>query len=103
MLQQGSEVPDHLPTMTRTGNQRQRLPRIVRISVGFMLLIAGVVGLVLPFLQGILMIIAGLAILRKDIPWVARQWDHWIVPSWKRWGSPAWERCRNWCRTRFRR
>lgn len=33
------------------------------------IIFAGVVGLFLPFLQGVLLIIAGLAILAKDSPW----------------------------------
>jgi uncharacterized protein YqgC (DUF456 family) len=67
----------------------------MRIGFGVLLLMGGLIGLVLPFLQGILMIMAGLAILRKDIPWVARLWE--------RWGAPTWKRCQNWFRYRFRR
>lgn len=26
------------------------------------------------------MIFAGMAILRHDIPWVARVWDRWVAP-----------------------
>jgi uncharacterized membrane protein YbaN (DUF454 family) len=37
-------------------------------------------GLFLPFLQGIAMVVAALAILRKDIPMVERIWQRWIMP-----------------------
>ena len=43
--------------------------RILRIASGFMLLALGVIGLFLPILQGVLMILAGLAVLGKDLPW----------------------------------
>lgn len=43
--------------------------RILRIASGFLLLALGVVGLFLPILQGVLMILAGLAVLGKDLPW----------------------------------
>ncbi len=43
--------------------------RIVRIVLAWAIILAGVVGLFLPFLQGILLIIAGLALLAKDSPW----------------------------------
>ena len=36
---------------------------------GFLLLALGVIGLFLPILQGVLMILAGLAVLGKDLPW----------------------------------
>ena len=43
--------------------------RILRIASGFLLLGLGVIGLFLPILQGVLMILAGLAVLGKDLPW----------------------------------
>ena len=43
--------------------------RVVRIAAGFLLLVLGVIGLFLPILQGVLMILAGLAVLGKDLPW----------------------------------
>ena len=54
--------------------------RMVRITLGLLLLVLGIAGLVLPILQGWLMIFAALAILRKDLPWAAYVWDHWMVP-----------------------
>ena len=45
------------------------LLRILRIAAGFALLLLGVIGLFLPVLQGVLMVLAGLAILGRDFPW----------------------------------
>lgn len=42
------------------------LRRVVRNVFGVVLLLLGIVGLVLPFLQGVLMIVAGLALI--DVP-----------------------------------
>jgi uncharacterized membrane protein YbaN (DUF454 family) len=53
---------------------------MVRIVLGITLLVLGIAGLILPILQGWLMIFAALAILRKDLPWAAYVWDHWMVP-----------------------
>jgi hypothetical protein len=49
--------------------RRFRLWRALRIASGFFLLVLGVIGLFLPILQGVLMILAGLAVLGKDLPW----------------------------------
>ncbi|MGD8375402.1 MAG: PGPGW domain-containing protein [Acidobacteriota bacterium] len=54
---------------------RRRIWRVVRITAGSILLVLGVVGLVLPFLQGIALILAGLAVLATELPW-ARRWLH---------------------------
>ena len=86
------------PLADSSKGRKRRLPRPVRIGLGGLLLVGGIIGLVLPFLQGILMIVAGLAILRQDIPWVARLWDHRLVPRWERWGAPWWERAKQWFR-----
>lgn len=42
---------------------------MLRIASGFLLLALGIIGLFLPILQGVLMILAGLAVLGKDLPW----------------------------------
>ena len=42
--------------------------RVLRIGAGFLLLVLGVIGLFLPVLQGVLMILAGLAVLGRDLP-----------------------------------
>ncbi len=61
-----------------------RFYRISRIALGIALLIAGLAGLVLPVLQGVVLIVAALAILRKDIPFVATIWDRFVVPMQQR-------------------
>ncbi len=48
---------------------------MVRIVAGFVLLAVGIVGLFLPILQGVLMILGGLAILGRDLPWARRVTD----------------------------
>lgn len=62
--------------------------RTSRIVLGIVLLLAGLAGLVLPILQGVVLIVAALAILRKDIPFVATIWDRFVVPlqlRYRRW------------------
>ena len=44
----------------------------LRLIVGFGLVIVGIIGLFLPVLPGILMILAGLAILSDPSPWARR-------------------------------
>lgn len=58
--------------------------RVSRIALGIGLLILGLAGLVLPVLQGVLLIVAALAILRKDIPFVATIWDRFVAPLQER-------------------
>ena len=54
----------------KTGPRRRFRPwRVLRIASGFLLLALGIIGLFLPILQGVLMILAGLAVLGKDLPW----------------------------------
>lgn len=98
MGQQRDGMPRQPSLHASPGGRMWRLPRPVRIGLGVLILVGGIAGLVLPFLQGILMIVAGLAILRQDIPWVARLWDHHLVPRWERWGAPWWARGRDWFR-----
>lgn len=65
-----------------------RFYRISRIVLGVALLIVGLVGLVLPILQGVVLIVAALAVLRKDIPFVGTIWDRFVVPlqlRYRRW------------------
>ena len=66
----------------------RRFYRMSRIALGIALLIVGLAGLVLPILQGVVLIVAALAILRKDIPFVATIWDRFVVPlqqRYRRW------------------
>jgi uncharacterized membrane protein YbaN (DUF454 family) len=74
----------------------RRFYRVSRIALGIALLIAGLAGLVLPILQGVVLIVAALAILRKDIPWAATLWDRFVVPLQQRYRR--WRKARRKCR-----
>ena len=73
-------------TVTReTGSLfSRRFYRVSRIALGVALLLAGLAGLVLPVLQGVVLIVAALAILRKDIPFAQTIWDRFVVPLQER-------------------
>jgi len=58
-----------------------RIWRLTRIIAGFVLLGLGVVGLFLPFLQGIAMIVAGLLLLGREFHW-ARRLLEWARRRW---------------------
>jgi uncharacterized membrane protein YbaN (DUF454 family) len=62
---------------------RRKIWRWTRISAGSILIALGIVGLVLPFLQGIALILAGLAVLATELPW-ARRWLQAIRDRLKR-------------------
>ena len=51
---------------------KQTVVSALRIAAGVVLVIIGIFGLVLPILQGILIILLGLALLSVDIPAVRR-------------------------------
>jgi uncharacterized protein YqgC (DUF456 family) len=55
--------------------------RWVRIVAGFVLLLGGIAGLFLPFLQGIAMIVAGLILLGREFHW-ARRLLEWAKRRW---------------------
>ena len=55
--------------------------RWVRIVGGFALLLGGIAGLFLPFLQGVVMIVAGLALLAREFHW-ARRLLEWAKRRW---------------------
>ncbi len=46
--------------------------RLARIVGGFVLIAVGIVGLFLPFLQGIALIVAGLLLLAREFRWARR-------------------------------
>jgi len=46
--------------------------RIVRLVLGWTCLILGVIGLFVPVLQGVLLILLGLALLSRDSRWARR-------------------------------
>ena len=56
---------------------RKRLWRAGKITVGMSLLVLGVIGLFLPFLQGILFLIMGLSVLSTESP-RAKAWLHYV-------------------------
>ena len=92
----GVEEDAKKPAVAETGSIFSgRFYRVSRIALGIGLLIAGLAGLVLPILQGVVLIVAALAILRKDIPFAARIWDRFVVPLQHRY--------RLWRETRRRR
>lgn len=51
------------------GGRRALVWRVIRLSLGGTLLLLGIVGLFLPFLQGILFIASGLALLSTESRW----------------------------------
>lgn len=55
--------------------------RIARIIAGAVLIGIGVIGLFLPFLQGIALIIAGLLLLAREFHWARRVVD-WLRRRW---------------------
>jgi hypothetical protein len=55
--------------------KRARWKRWLRLIIGWKFVILGVLGLFLPFLQGILFLAIGLAILAPESPWAQRQLD----------------------------
>ena len=58
--------------------KRWRPLRVLRVAAGLLLLLLGVIGLFLPILQGVLMILAGLALLGRDFPW-SRAITEWLA------------------------
>jgi len=55
--------------------------RVARIVAGFALIGVGIIGLFLPFLQGIALIIAGLLLLAREFHWARRVVD-WLRRRW---------------------
>jgi hypothetical protein len=57
------------------GSSKHPLWRGFKITLGLFLLPLGVVGLFLPFLQGVLFLLVAVALLSSEIPYVARLRD----------------------------
>lgn len=72
---------------------RQRLWKYARLTAGVLLLVLGVIGLFLPFLQGILFLIMGLSILSTESP-RAKAWLEYLQKrtGWNRTGDDGKER-----------
>lgn len=56
-------------------------PSLSRKVTGWVFLTLGLLGLVLPFLQGFLFLAVGLFVLRDQHVWAARRWD-WVRHRW---------------------
>ena len=56
-------------------------PSLPRKVTGWSLLVLGVLGLVLPFLQGFLVLALGVFVLRDQHIWAARRWG-WVEGRW---------------------
>jgi uncharacterized protein len=50
----------------------KKMKRLLKLTAGWFFIILGILGLFLPFLQGILFLIIGLFILSQELPWAAR-------------------------------
>jgi uncharacterized membrane protein YbaN (DUF454 family) len=56
-------------------------PSFHRKAMGWAMLVLGVLGLVLPFLQGFLFLALGVFVLRDQHVWAARRWA-WVAGRW---------------------
>lgn len=56
-------------------------PSLSRKVTGWSVLVLGVLGLVLPFLQGFLFLALGVFILRDQHVWAAQRWS-WVRDRW---------------------
>jgi len=56
-------------------------PSLPRKAMGWAMLALGVLGLVLPFLQGFLFLAFGVFVLRDQHVWAARRWA-WVAGRW---------------------
>jgi hypothetical protein len=73
--------------------------RVVKIVLGVALLPLGIVGLFLPFLQGVLFLLAAFALLASEIPFVARFRDRIRARYPGPWREA--DRLSHWFRSRF--
>jgi Ca2+-transporting ATPase len=63
---------DQMPMATPNQSHVSNLKRIVVITTGWVFFVAGIAGLFLPLLQGILFLLIGLVILSKEYSWAGR-------------------------------
>jgi hypothetical protein len=56
-------------------------PSFPRKILGWAMLVLGVLGLILPFLQGFLFLAFGVFLLRDQHIWAARRWT-WVAGRW---------------------
>ena len=53
--------------------------RVALVALGWVLVLAGIVGLPLPVVPGLVLLLAGVAVLRSQSAWFARVLDEWRV------------------------
>jgi hypothetical protein len=84
------------------GSAKHPVWRAIKISIGSLLIPLGVVGLFLPFLQGVLFLLVGFALLASEIPFVARFRDRLRARHPGPWdkAEEMGERIRSWFRAR---
>ncbi|MBP0447091.1 hypothetical protein J8J14_20145 [Roseomonas sp. SSH11] len=56
-------------------------PRPGRKALGWFLIVLGILGCILPFLQGFLFLALGLFVLRDQYLWAANRWT-WVQGRW---------------------
>ncbi|MFD1427668.1 PGPGW domain-containing protein [Kroppenstedtia sanguinis] len=79
LLRLNQRLKSRYNTPDTTPRERERIPlnkrnikRLAGQIIGWFFIVLGILGLVLPFLQGILFILIGLMILSKTSPWAHR-------------------------------
>jgi uncharacterized protein len=68
-------VTNRNPGEAGGGGARRKVLRAVKIAIGILLIPLGIVGLFLPFLQGILFLVFAFVLLASELPFVARLRD----------------------------
>src|SRR5215469_17916774 len=53
--------------------------RVALVALGWILVFAGIVGLPIPVVPGLVVLLAGVAVLRSQSAWLARVLDKWRV------------------------
>lgn len=81
-----SDEPSQPAARKESAGVSAQVLRVLRISSGVLLLLLGLVGLFVPLLQGVLLLIAGLAILSVDVPLARNLYRR--LKSWRRKRSP---------------
>ena len=65
------------------GAEGKRLAwRVIRLTAGWLLIVVGIIGLVVPVLQGILFILSGLAVLSTESRWARTLLDRFS--AWRK-------------------
>lgn len=64
---------------TETARVGVTAQRVALVALGWILVLAGIVGLPLPVVPGVVLLLAGVAVLRSQSAWLARVLDKWRV------------------------